>query len=92
MGIKVEAEPQGTFYVWANLSNLPLSLQDGFDFFEAGLDEKVITVPGAFFDVNPEKRRDSARFRNYSRISFGPEMSLLERGLDGLERMIRAHS
>jgi len=92
MGILVEAEPNGTFYVWANLSNLPPSLRDGFDFFEAGLNEKVITVPGVFFDVNPEKRRVSARFRNYCRISFGPEMSAVERGLDGLERLIQSHS
>jgi aspartate/methionine/tyrosine aminotransferase len=88
MGIQVEAEPQGTFYVWANLSALPEPLNDGIHFFEAGLEEKVITVPGVFFDVNPEKRRTYARYRQYSRISFGPEMSALERGLDGIERMI----
>ena len=91
MGIGVEAAPSGTFYVWANLSQLPPSLRDGFDFFEAALDEKVITVPGVFFDVNPEKRRVSARFRHYSRISFGPEMGALERGLNGLERLIQKH-
>ena len=92
MGIKVEAEPIGTFYVWANLSGLPSALQDGFDFFEAGLKEKVITVPGVFFDVNPEKRRVCARFRNYSRISFGPEMSVIKRGLAKLEKIIKMHS
>lgn len=92
MGIQVEAEPQGTFYVWANLSGLPEPLNDGIHFFEEGLKEKVITVPGVFFDVNPEKRRTYARYRPYSRISFGPEMSVLERGLDGLERMIGRYS
>lgn len=88
MGIQVEAEPQGTFYVWANLSELPAPLRDGFQFFEAGLEEKVITVPGIFFDVNPEKRRSYARFSQYSRISFGPEMNVLKRGLDAIERLI----
>ena len=79
------------FYVWANLSQLPPPLNDGFRFFEAGLEEKVITVPGVFFDVNPEKRRTYARYRNYSRISFGPEMEIMKRGLDAIERLIERH-
>ncbi|NUQ37503.1 MAG: pyridoxal phosphate-dependent aminotransferase [Caldilineales bacterium] len=88
MGILVDAEPQGTFYVWANLSALPAPLNDGLSFFQEGLQEKVITVPGVFFDVNPEQRRASARYGNYCRISFGPEMAVLERGLDALQRVI----
>jgi aspartate/methionine/tyrosine aminotransferase len=91
MGVLVEVEPGGTFYVWANLSQLPPPLNDGFQFFEAGLEEKVITVPGVFFDVNPEKRRTYARYRNYSRISFGPEMEVVVRGLDAIERLIARH-
>jgi aspartate/methionine/tyrosine aminotransferase len=91
MGILVEVEPAGTFYVWANLSQLPPPLNDGFQFFEAGLDERVITVPGVFFDVNPEKRRTYARYRKYCRISFGPEMEVVVRGLDALERVIARH-
>ncbi len=92
MGVLVEVEPAGTFYVWANLSQLPPPLNDGMQFFEAGLAEKVITVPGVFFDVNPEKRRTYARYRNYCRVSFGPEMEVLERGLDALERVIGQYS
>jgi aspartate/methionine/tyrosine aminotransferase len=92
MGVLVEVEPAGTFYVWANLSQLPPPLNDGIQFFEAGLEEKVITVPGVFFDVNPEKRRTYARYRHYCRVSFGPEMEVVARGLDGLERLIARHS
>lgn len=91
MGIRVEAEPGGTFYVWANLSDLPAPLNDGTDFFKAGLTEGVITVPGAFFDVNPERRRSYRRYHGYCRISFGPETAVLERGLDSLERVIAKH-
>jgi hypothetical protein len=79
----------GTFYVWANLSELPPPLNDGMSFLEEGLKEKVITVPGVFFDVNPDRRRANARYSNYCRVSFGPEMEVLARGLDGMERMIR---
>lgn len=88
MGIIVETVPQGTFYVWANLANLPEPLRDSRRFFEEGLLEKVITVPGYFFDVNPGHRRSNARYQNYCRISFGPELTVIERGLDALERVI----
>ncbi len=91
MGITVETEPMGTFYVWANLERLPEPLNDGLSFFEAGLEENLITVPGVFFDVNPERRRTYARYRHYARISFGPEMAVLRRGLDAMERMIERH-
>ena len=74
--------------MWANLSQLPEPLTDGLAFFKEGLAEKVITVPGIFFDVNPEQRRALGRYGNYSRISFGPEMAAMERGLDALERVI----
>ncbi len=89
MGITVEAIPQGAFYVWANLSQLPAPLNDGMAFFEAGLKEKVITVPGIFFDVNPEKRRASARYSQYCRISFGPDMASIKQGLDAIEAVIK---
>jgi aspartate/methionine/tyrosine aminotransferase len=92
LGLGVEAEPAGTFYVWANLSELPRPLDDGMTFFRQGLEERVITVPGIFFDVNPENRRAHGRFQSYSRISFGPEPETLERGLDALERVIDAFS
>lgn len=92
MGIGIVAEPEGSFYVWANVEGLPEPISEGLSFFEAALAEKVITVPGVFFDVNPGKRRRSQKFKNYVRISFGPEMSKVAMGMDGIERMIRRHS
>ena len=91
MDIQPDAQPGGTFYIWANLAQLPEPLNDGLAFFKEGLAEKVITVPGIFFDVNPEQRRALGRYGNYSRISFGPAMAELERGLDALERLIAKH-
>jgi aspartate/methionine/tyrosine aminotransferase len=91
MDIVVDCEPEGTFYAWANIANLPKAINEGLAFFKAGLDEKVITVPGIFFDVNPEKRRDFGRYQHYSRISFGPELEILEKGLDAIERVIKKH-
>jgi aspartate/methionine/tyrosine aminotransferase len=89
MGISVDAEPAGAFYVWANLANLPKPLDDGMNLFREALKEKVIIVPGVFFDVNPGNRRAHGRYTNYCRISFGPELKRLETGLDGLERAIK---
>jgi hypothetical protein len=61
------------------------------EFFRRALDAKVISVPGVFFDVNPGGRRSSflCRFHQYVRLSFGPEIGEVARGLDGLEAVIR---
>lgn len=88
MGIITDAAPAGAFYVWANLSKLPPPLDDGMNFFRECLKEKVIVVPGVFFDVNPGNRRSLMRFKNYCRISFGPELEKLELGLDAIKRVI----
>jgi aspartate/methionine/tyrosine aminotransferase len=89
MNITTDAKPDGAFYVWANLAKLPPPLDDGMNFFREGLKERVIVVPGVFFDVNPGHRRSQARYKNYCRISFGPEIEKLELGLDALERVIK---
>ncbi|MGZ3456417.1 MAG: pyridoxal phosphate-dependent aminotransferase [Polyangiales bacterium] len=90
MGVVIDAEPEGTFYVWGSVAELPPSLADGHAFFRAALQEKVICVPGEFFDVNPGKRRAGrpSRFRHYLRFSFGPAEDVLDRAFDRLEAMI----
>lgn len=91
MGMTIEREPDGTFYAWVSLAGLPESISDGMSFFRAALERQVITVPGEFFDVNPGKRRAGrpSRFRRHVRLSFGPEMHVIERAMDRLEAMIR---
>ncbi|HEX4516561.1 MAG TPA: pyridoxal phosphate-dependent aminotransferase, partial [Polyangiaceae bacterium] len=91
LGVRIDRVPDGTFYVWGNVSQLPKPISDGMSFFRAALDEKVITVPGEFFDVNPGKRRSAraSRFRDYVRFSFGPSKSTLEKALTRFESMVR---
>lgn len=91
MGIHVECPPQGSFYIWANVRNLPEPLSSGMKLFRAGLERQIICVPGVFFDVNPGQRRAArpSRFRHHVRMSFGPSKHLLEAGLDRLEALIR---
>jgi aspartate/methionine/tyrosine aminotransferase len=93
LGMTIDREPDGTFYVWAKLASLPAPLADGMSFFRAALAEKVITVPGEFFDVNPGKRRGGrpSRFRQHVRLSFGPAREVLVTALERLERMIARH-
>src|SRR5438105_4225058 len=86
MGIGVDAEPAGAFYVWANLSKLPKPLNDGMTFFREGLKEKVIIVPGVFFDVNPGNRQVHGHYENYCRVIFGQDLKELQTGLDVVER------
>ena len=91
LGVRFDAQPGGTFYLWGDLSELPESLADGHKFFELALAQRVITVPGVFFDVNPGRRRSTARYQSYSRFSFGPELSVLERGLARLDQLVANH-
>ncbi|HEY2972625.1 MAG TPA: pyridoxal phosphate-dependent aminotransferase [Pyrinomonadaceae bacterium] len=89
MGIQCCPEPQGTFYCWASLRDLPPPLNDGQAFFEEALKYKVMTVPGRFFDVNPGGLRvGPSPFQSWTRFSFGPPEENVREGLDRLERMI----
>ncbi|KAK4987440.1 hypothetical protein LTR66_007597 [Elasticomyces elasticus] len=93
MGFKLPYTPNSTFYLWLDLSGLPESINDGLNFFNACLDEKVIVVPGIFFDLNPSKRRDlfDSPCHHFVRVSYGPRMEVLEMGMDGFERVIKKY-
>src|SRR5215475_3300422 len=88
LGMTIDREPEGTFYVWARL---PDGAGDGMAYFRQALDKRVIVVPGEFFDVNPGKRRSGrpSRFRRHVRLSFGPPRDVLERAVARLERVVK---
>ncbi len=90
LGVRFDRVPDGTFYCWGNVSNLPAPLNEGMGFFRAALTKKIIVVPGEFFDVNPGKRRQgrASRFRDYVRFSFGPSLDVLERAFTRLEELV----
>lgn len=97
IGFRVKDVPEATFYIWLDLTSLdpPLpreaNISDGLNFFTALLTEKVIVVPGIFFDLNPAKRRDlfDSPCHHFVRLSYGPKMDVLKRGLNGIERVVR---
>lgn len=91
LGFKIKNVPDSTFYIWLDLSSLPKEINDGLNFFQRCLEEKVIVVPGIFFDLNPAKRRDlfDSPCHHFIRLSYGPRMEALKKGLDGIERVIK---
>ncbi|KAG9987985.1 aminotransferase, partial [Aureobasidium melanogenum] len=93
MGFQIPLIPNSTFYLWLDLSSLPEGINDGLNFFNACLHEKVIVVPGIFFDLNPSKRRDlfDSPCHKHVRLSYGPRMDVLKMGLDGIERVVKKH-
>ncbi|KAF8476189.1 class I/II aminotransferas-like protein [Kalaharituber pfeilii] len=93
MGLRVKYVPDSTFYIWLDLSKLPRTIHHGLGFFEECLKEKVTVVPGIFFDINPSKRRDlfDSPCHHFVRLSYGPRMDLLEKGLNGIDRVLRKH-
>lgn len=91
LGVRFDRDPEGGFYGWGSVAALPPPLNTGMGFFRAALAEKVITVPGEFFDVNPGKRRGGrpSRFRDHVRFSFGPEAGVIDEALGRIERLVR---
>ena len=93
MGFRIRYMPNSTFYLWLDLAGLPKDISDGLNFFQACLAEKVIVVPGIFFDLNPSHRRDlfDSPCHEFVRLSYGPKMETLVKGLDGIERVVKKY-
>jgi len=91
MGLPVKIPPVATFYIWLDLSDLPSPINNGLTFFEELLKEKTIVVPGIFFEINPAHRRDlfSSPCHHFVRISFGPPLKELDKGLDAIARVLK---
>jgi aspartate/methionine/tyrosine aminotransferase len=91
LGIRCDHAPLGTFYVWADLSGLPKPLNDAEAFFKAGLERKVVTLPGRFFDVNPGGTHPPLKeLKKWVRFSFGPSEDKITTGLERLTEMLES--
>ena len=90
LGVRV-APARGTFYAFCDLSGLPAPLRDADAFFEAALDERVITVPGRLFDMDPGHQQSGpSPLASWLRFSYGPPMAVVEEGLSRLARVVAA--
>ncbi len=91
LGIRFAQAPRSTFYCWGSLEGLPEPYCDAMSFFRKALEQRVMTVPGQFFDVNPGKlRHGPSPYRQWMRFSFGPPMANMVMGLDRLTAMLRS--
>tara|TARA_R110002167_G_scaffold202049_2_gene405790 strand:+ start:5492 stop:6769 length:1278 start_codon:yes stop_codon:yes gene_type:complete len=90
IGFNLPISPDGGFYCFPSLEKLPEPLRDGMVIFKALLKEKVICVPGEFFDVNPGRRRKHvhSRLKNYVRFSYGPPIEELKIGMNRLASLV----
>ncbi len=91
LGIRFSGEVDSTFYAWGCLDQLPEGFNDGQSFFRKALEHKVMTVPGEYFDVNPNKSRTGeSPYRQWMRFSFGPTEENMVEGLKRLGEMLKA--
>ncbi|RUP35252.1 pyridoxal phosphate-dependent transferase [Jimgerdemannia flammicorona] len=83
IGFGVHVKPDATFYVWLDLKTLKHPIDAGLVFFEE--------FPGIFFDINPSNRRElfESPCHHFVRLSFGPPLEELARGLDSIERVVK---
>ncbi len=89
LGIEFPGKPEGTFYAWGSVENLPAPLNDGEGFMREAFKHRVLTVPGEYFDVNPHRRRTGrSPLSGFVRFSFGPPRANLQAGLDRLGEMM----
>jgi aspartate/methionine/tyrosine aminotransferase len=64
---------KGTFYAFGSVGNLPAPLNTGEGFMREAFKHRVLTVPGEYFDVNPNREREGrSPLTEYVRFSYGP--------------------
>ena len=82
--------PDATFYIWADVKALPPPLCNGVIFFEYCIRNKVICVPGIFFDVNPFHRRKFRKspYIDHLRMSYGPAWPNLKTAIKGISTIV----
>ncbi len=91
MKFSLKAIPHGSFYCFPSLEHFAEPYQDSMVLFNQLLAQKVICVPGEFFDVNPGRRRRNikSRLKQYVRFSFGPSMDEIAQGLDRVALVVK---
>jgi aspartate/methionine/tyrosine aminotransferase len=88
IGFVIPNKVNGAFYLWCRLDNLKPELRDGINFTQIALQNKLISIPGEYFDINPDAKRQTTKFQNYIRFSYGPSMEVMERGIDIIRKMV----
>ena len=88
MNFEIKSLPKGAFYVWADVSKLPNGYNTGDSFVENMLQNKIITIKGNSFDVNPNTKRQSQKWQNYVRFAFGQELESIQKGVEIMREIL----
>lgn len=89
MGVSFPHNPQGTFYAFGFVGDLPSPWNTGEGYMRSAFEAKVLTVPGEYFDVNPHRTRTgTSPLVPWVRFSFGPPLDNIVAGLDRLENRL----
>lgn len=91
-GMLCSNDSRSTFYVWADISQLPEPLNQADVFFMEALKYKVMTVPGHLFDIRPNIEQQDRFFNQYIRFSFGPDEKSLLEGLNRISTLIKSYA
>jgi len=83
----IKMQPTSTFYIFASLDNLPTKIRTDNDFFIECLKEKLIVIPGHFFDMDK-----NIKYNNYIRFSYGSSLAQIKKGVDILKKIIHKSS
>jgi aspartate/methionine/tyrosine aminotransferase len=91
IGVRFPHDPQSTFYLFGSVADLPAPLNTGTGFMETAFRHQVLTVPGDYFDVNPERvHTPDCPLNSWVRFSFGPPRDNIVAGLSRLAEMVAA--
>ena len=91
-GMVCSQDSSGTFYIWADISELPPPLNNSDTFFREALKCKVMVVPGHLFDINQNHQKNGIQFNNYIRFSFGSNEENVIKGLERISELIKSYS
>ncbi len=92
LGVRFEREPEGSFYCWGNLSNLPPSLNTGDKLFRAALKQQVIHRAGPLFRRRPRAASRQPRFAlraSRALLVRGPSEATIDDALARLARVVQ---
>jgi aspartate/methionine/tyrosine aminotransferase len=91
-GMICSEDANSTFYIWADISQLPFPLNNSETFFREALNCQVMVVPGHVFDILPDNKQHKKLFQNYIRFSFGPAEKNLKMGLQRITDLIKSYT
>ncbi len=89
LGFIIDNNPDAGFYVWTRLDNFKPPFNNAWKLLDKFFEQKLIAVPGIYFDINPYKLRPSRRFENYMRFSYSPNIDIINEGIKRLRLAIK---